>query len=103
MSGVSALSQEFLLCRAYGHAWRPTRVSVTTNTRNQPVEFRPHLMCDRCETFRVQILSPRGEIGGNRYSYPEGYAQKGKSRFDRQDVRLEVLNRSADDMDWEVA
>lgn len=99
MSQLSEAKPEHVLCRAYGHAWKPTLVKVTANARGKVIEYRPHLVCVRCETLRVQILSARGEIGGNRYVYPEGYLQARGSaeRFGRQEVRLEYLDRATRD------
>lgn len=86
---------KFILCRAYGHAWAPIVVRYTTNSRNEIIEYRPHLECARCKATRVQVLSYDGGIVGNRYRYPDGYLQPKDRRGSRLDVRNEFLYRTA--------
>lgn len=96
MKTLEQMKRSYLICRAYGHSWDPQTVKVTTNSRGEPIEYRSHLHCVRCGTVRVQKMTPRGDLGGNRYQYAEGYLQprNAEDRFVRQDVRVEFINRA---------
>jgi len=94
MSRLSEADEAHLLCRTLGHAWKPTMVKTTKGPRGRIIEYRPHLVCDRCDTLKVMIMAANGDLGGSRYVYPEGYLQRGDdARWGRTEVRTEFVRR----------
>ena len=91
---VERLKDEHVTCRTYGHAWRPYNVVRTLNSRGRPIEFRAHLLCDRCKARREQRLDGEGNIVGNSYRYAEGYEKRrDEAPMTRADARHEYLRR----------
>lgn len=67
------IAQQFLDCRTYSHAWKPTDVDLEGKFYVQ------HLQCIRCGmTRRFKIDKKTGElVGSNSYTAPKGYALEG--------------------------
>lgn len=88
------LDDTHVLCRTYGHTWRPVNVVRTLNSRGEPIEYRAYLHCDRCDSNRTQRLDGHGDILGNTYRYADGYSkQPDEERITRHDARQEYLSR----------
>lgn len=91
---VNRLNDTHVLCRTYGHAWRPVNVTRTLSSRGRPIEYRAYLRCSRCDSNRIQRLDANGDIIGNTYRYPEGYVKRpDEGRITRADARHEYLSR----------
>lgn len=96
---INGMSDGHLLCRDFGHSWRPWDVEYIPQ-RRQYVEA---LVCARCETVRRRLLDGDGALLANSYSYPDGYLVHGIGRMtgdDRNDMRLaglQVLMRITDE------
>lgn len=87
---LAALTDEHLLCRDFGHSWRPWTAEWIPQ-RRQYVEA---LACVRCATVRRRLLDEWGALLGNVYTYSEGYLVHGIGRLtgdDRNDLRLAGL------------
>lgn len=94
MSAVDRFTDQHLTCRAYGHRWSNTSVVRVVNARNQPIEYRAGLACDRCTTTRTQVLDGSGYVLRNTYSYAEGYSKTpDEERVHKHDARLGWLGR----------
>lgn len=88
---VHGLNARVLHCRELGHVWRPSTVTHDTSAR----VYDRRLRCTSCHTVRVQILSERGHVVGNRYVYPDGYLASGVEGIgqSRDLFRLEAVQR----------
>lgn len=87
---LAAMPDEHLLCRDFGHSWRPWTAEWIPQ-RRQYVEA---LVCARCQCVRRRLLDEYGALLGNAYTYPEGYLVHGVGRLtgdDRNDLRLAGL------------
>lgn len=94
-SAINGMSDEDLLCRDFGHSWRPFTARYIPQRR----QYAETLMCGRCRTERVRLIGPRGELLANRYVYAEGYLVKGMGRLtgtDRDALRLAALQTLLD-------
>lgn len=78
-----------LICRDISHLW----TAFTARRTGRVIERV--LQCGRCETRKIQKLSPRGYILSSRYEYPAAYVRpKGMGRMtkdDRAKVRVATL------------
>jgi hypothetical protein len=84
------MNDDHLLCRDFGHAWRPFQARYIPQRR----QYEERLKCGRCQTVRVRLLTSTGAQLGNAYHYPDGYALQGFGRLtgtDRDAVRLASL------------
>lgn len=89
-AALSALSDHHLLCRDFGHSWRP----YTAEWIPQRRQYVEALVCVRCTTVRRRLLDEWGALLGNSYTYSEGYQVHGIGRLtgdDRNDLRLAGL------------
>ncbi|GLW66234.1 hypothetical protein Arub01_44780 [Actinomadura rubrobrunea] len=89
---AEGLSDDFLMCRTWAHAWDPRTSAV------QRANGRIHwtVECSTCGTIRTRVMTPSGGIVGNRYSYPEGYQSGGIGRIGQRGlaaIRMESLKR----------
>lgn len=87
---LSAMPDSHLLCRDFGHGWRPWSAEWIPQRR----QYAEHLVCTRCQTVRTRLLDEWGAQLGQGYTYPEGYLVKGLGRLtgdDRNAVRLAGL------------
>jgi hypothetical protein len=85
--------EEFLLCRTYGHSWRP--FGAEDNADGTIAET---LRCSSCRGLKtVDILPTTGvAVTTPRYSHEEGYLTQGMGRIGgdgRGALRLEVRSR----------
>lgn len=95
MSALDRMSDEFVICRSYGHRWESKTVTRVVDQYRRPIQYRVGLECDRCEATRTQVLDRFGGVVGNRYSYAEGYAKTpDEDRIWRSDARNEFLDRT---------
>lgn len=65
----------------------------------QRKHYEERLMCDRCKTVRVRLLTNTGAQLANSYRYPDGYAMTGHGRLtgtDRDAVRWASLQTVMD-------
>ena len=87
---AAGLSDRVLHCRELGHVWRPmtARYDKTSKT------FDRQLRCSSCHTIRKQVLTQRGEIVSNGYTYPPRYlASNVDGHVDRSLFRMTALTR----------
>lgn len=85
---IAGMSDEHLLCRDFGHAWRPH------SAERMGRGFQEALVCSRCYTVRRRLIDNRGRMLANGYTYPEGYLVQGVGRLtgdDRNGLRLAGL------------
>jgi hypothetical protein len=88
----AGLDMNKLTCRTYGHAWTPSKVIRTLNSRGKVIEYTSLLVCARCETERRQKITPEGELVRNNYTYAPGYLRdKGDPAYAKQDYRIEYI------------
>jgi hypothetical protein len=90
---ISDLRNEYLLCRALGHAWEEI-----PNAEFSPELWRTSsaalaVRCVRCTTERHDYLDKQFDVSSRQYKYPPmymGIVGEGK----RPNVRGELLSRS---------
>lgn len=70
-SYYQGLEEDFLLCRSYGHMWRPYTVNFAGG------HYYVRVICHRCGTFKVDTLTSTGKKVRTRMEYPLGYKKKG--------------------------
>ena len=88
-TSLRKLDDEMLDCRNIGHAWRVLRYF-----RGHEGETRRTLVCDRCDSERVDRWNSRtAERVGAMYRYGEGYSIKGGG-VQASDVRAECMRRA---------
>lgn len=84
------MPDDHLMCRDFGHMWRPFQARYVPQRKT----YEERLLCQRCKTVRVRVLTNTGAQLGNHYVYPEGYGLNGFGRLtgtDRDAVRLASL------------
>jgi hypothetical protein len=89
---IEDISDVFLACRDFGHAWRPHDVRID---RKYKEIHRVFSCLHNCGTERTQVLSPNGHIVRNFYTYPDGYVILGLGRLsidDRAQIRVMGTN-----------
>lgn len=90
-SALSAMSDEYIDCRDYGHSWMSWNFVGL-----QGGQWEQWLKCQRCDTTRKRILNNRGQQVTNGYDYADGYQLKGFGRLtgtDRDALRLAHILR----------
>lgn len=89
---IADISDTFLACRDFGHAWRPHDVRID----KKYAEIHRVFAClHGCGTERTQVLSQQGYIVRNFYAYAEGYVLNGVGRLsaeDRAEIRMMGTN-----------
>lgn len=84
-----------LLCRDIQHSWSPYTAAKMSNDRGRHIAFLRTLRCDRCGSFKEQVLSRDGYIVGTTMKYPQGYLRPGEGRLTRNDrAELRIRNIS---------
>jgi hypothetical protein len=89
-TALGDMSDSHLLCRDFGHAWRP----YTAHWIPQRQQYQEGLRCTRCKTVRLRLISDSGELLANRYVYADGYLVHGVGRLtgtDRDALRVAAL------------
>lgn len=89
---IDDIRDEYLACRDFGHAWRPSDVKID---RKYKEIHRVFSCMHNCGTQRTQVLSPTGHIVRSYYTYPEDYVLPGLGRLsadDRAAVRVMGTN-----------
>jgi hypothetical protein len=87
---LSRMNDSYLLCRDFGHMWRPYQARYIPQRK----QYEERLRCERCTTVRVRLLTNTGAQLGNAYIYADGYTMEGFGRLtgtDRDAVRLASL------------
>jgi hypothetical protein len=87
---ISGMTDGQLLCRDFGHSWRP----YTAEWIPQHRHYQETLACQRCSTARIRLLNEWGGLLANRYAYADGYLVHGVGRLtgdDRDALRLAGL------------
>lgn len=87
---ISAMNDDQLLCRDFGHSWR----AWTAEWIPQRRQYLEALQCARCQTVRRRLLDEFGAQLANSYTYSDGYLVHGIGRLtgdDRNDLRLAGL------------
>lgn len=87
---LGKMADSHLLCRDFGHMWKPFQARRIP----QRQQWEERLRCERCATVRVRLLSNTGAQLGSAYLYPDGYTMHGYGRLsgtDRDAVRLASL------------
>lgn len=90
VAALGAMADEHLLCRDFGHSWRPWAAEWVPQRR----QYAEALVCARCRSVRHRLLDEFGALLGNSYTYAEGYLVHGLGRLtgdDRNDLRLASL------------
>lgn len=78
-----------LLCRDLQHSWSPYGASRLSGGKG----FSRTLRCDRCGSFKDQILDSSGFILRTIMKYPTGYLRPGEGRLTRRDrAELRIRN-----------
>lgn len=97
------LGDDYLRCRNFGHAWDDVS-GLSRDGTPIPREYvggtRLYLMCTRCQTYRIDVISRlTGFLLTRSYRYPEDY----KIPVDKQvlaptriEFRLQYVTRFAD-------
>lgn len=63
------------------------------DNRGRVAEYIQNVMCVSCHTEKAIRITPRGEIAGRRYRYPDGYQLKGRLAADaRAEMRKEIVD-----------
>lgn len=94
-AALVAMADEHLLCRDFGHSWRPWAAEWIPQRR----QYAEALVCSRCTSVRHRLLDEYGALLGNSYTYAEGYLVHGLGRLtgdDRNDLRLASLRAVMD-------
>lgn len=94
-AALAGMVDEYLLCRDFGHSWRPWGAEWIPQRRH----YAEALVCSRCKAVRRRLLDEYGSLLGNSYTYPEGYLVHGVGRLtgdDRNDLRLASLRALLD-------
>lgn len=89
-TAIGQLSDGQLLCRDFGHSWRP----YTARWIAQRRQYEEALRCTRCKTMRLRLISESGELLANRYRYADGYLVEGIGRLtgdDRDALRVAAM------------
>ena len=94
---IAGMSHRHLLCRDFGHSWRPYDVQVVPQRRH----YVETLLCTRCKTARRRLIDFDGAQLGSGYVYADGYLIHGMGRLtgdDRNGLRLAALRSVMDRM-----
>lgn len=78
-------------CRDLSHSWG-AYTAIKIGRR-----FERALMCDRCDTIKIQLLDNRGRILTSKYRYPQDYLRKGHGRLNaemRAAIRLLTIQQT---------
>ncbi len=89
---VADVPDEFLDCRDLGHAWARPRVVEDKKFRH----YTRLVVCSRCATERIQVISLAGMLVATSYRYATGYLLNGAGGLtvdDRAKMRLRNLKR----------
>jgi hypothetical protein len=74
------MKQALLNCHDYGHGWRPwTAAEVHDDLLGHHWERTAR--CTSCRATRTQVLDTYGDVIQTRYTYPDGYVNKGLGRI----------------------
>jgi hypothetical protein len=95
VAALAAMADEHLICRDFGHSWRPWSAEWIPQRR----QYAEALVCTRCNSVRQRLLDEFGALLGNSYTYAEGYLVHGIGRLtgdDRNDLRLASLRALLD-------
>jgi hypothetical protein len=86
---IARMSEEEILCRAFGHKWDPETSDVIAST------YEIGLKCERCETERDKVTERATGYGlPNRYRYGQYYStMHGVGFLTRQERTL--INKAA--------
>lgn len=88
---AQGLSQEFLECRQYGHAWKPYTVDSGGGL------YEVTIRCSRCTSEGVDTVNRRGQrIRPRRPRYAQGYLASGMGRMTGEAasvIRMEMIQR----------
>lgn len=90
-SALDDLDETFLLCRDVHHSWRVVGYGTIPGGSVERT-----LVCERCETERVDEWTLQGMRVRSWYRYAEGYQFRGVDQTDdpRAALRREVLRRA---------
>jgi hypothetical protein len=94
-TALSRMNDDHLLCRDFGHMWRPFQARYIPQRQH----YEERLLCERCKTIRARLLTRTGAQLGNAYTYPDGYGLTGYGRLsgtDRDAVRWASLQTVMD-------
>ena len=86
-AAIDGMPESHILCRDYGHSWRPHTVSELAKGAG----YEQTLKCQRCRTMRRRVLDRYGTQLTNNYVYADGYLVAGLGRLtgaDRDHLRL---------------
>lgn len=90
---VKKIPDEFITCRALGHAWKYFRVNNSKRRNKRHSTYDVELRCTRCPTERTVFLDKYGKLRGSVYWYPKGYLIEGLGRLTAEDnayIRLRL-------------
>lgn len=83
---IANMEDDWLLCRAFGHSWRPIRASREANWG-----VLISLQCRSCKTKRDDTIDKLGAVSTRTYTHPPGYLLTGyDNRPSRAEWRLNV-------------
>jgi len=89
---------EYLTCREFGHAMRPTHKGWIGKRDGMALTMLKRLLCRSCGTKRVdEFSSVTRELIRRSYDYPDGYLLVGMA-LSRHDVRSWDMDRAMAEM-----
>ena len=93
----TAMQEEFLRCRTFGHAWDDISGQAPPDRHRNVLTLigaRVVLRCTSCGMLREEVWSrANGEMQSRYYTAPEGYAMSGEDLPTRPQLRVEWLRR----------
>lgn len=91
LNALTDYPENFLLCRTFGHSWKPRREANPDN----PNLISVVLSCRTCGCKRIdQVSRITGYVTARRYDRPDGYLRpKGAPRLGRTTFRLQFVYR----------
>ena len=89
---------EFLTCREFGHAMRPTHKGWIGKRDGSALTMLKRLLCRSCGTKRLdEYSSVTRDLIRRSYDYPDGYLLVGMA-LSRHDMRTWDMNRAMAEM-----
>lgn len=86
-------TRKFQRCRAFGHQWKPTTVSVTRDPHTGEKVYVQNMACSSCKTSKSIRINKGGFIKSNTYHYADSYQVKGRlTTEEKAEIRRAVVD-----------